>query len=85
MPCRRESHPVILPKKCNISERVAPWSHQCVGHRARGLTSEKVECGSSVQIQCFGIWFASVLHAADQGENWGFRKWQTYQVEDAWK
>ena len=56
---------MILPKKCNISERVAPWSHQCVGHRARGLTSEKVEFGSSVQIQCFGIWFASVLHAAD--------------------
>lgn len=23
MPCRRESHPVILPKKCNISEIVA--------------------------------------------------------------
>ena len=33
-----ESHPVILPKKCNISEMVARWSHQCVGHGARGLT-----------------------------------------------
>ena len=33
-----ESHPVILPKKCNISEMVARWSHQCVGHGSRVLT-----------------------------------------------
>ena len=32
-----ESHPVILPKKCNISEIVARWSHQCVGHGATRL------------------------------------------------
>ena len=33
-----DSRPVIPPKKCNISEMVAQWSHQCVGHGARGLT-----------------------------------------------
>ena len=32
-----ESYPVILPKKCNLSEMVARWSHQCVGNGARGL------------------------------------------------
>ena len=42
-----ESHPVILPKKCNTSEMVAQWSHQCVGHGARGLT-----LGRSLLIPC---------------------------------
>ena len=34
----KESHSVILPKECNISEMAARWSHQCVGDGARGLT-----------------------------------------------
>ena len=42
-----ESHPVILTKKCNTSEMVAQWSHQCVGHGARGLT-----LGRSLLIPC---------------------------------
>ena len=35
---KEEDYPVILPKKRNISEIVGRWSHQCVGHGARGLT-----------------------------------------------
>ena len=46
-----ESHPVILPKKCNISEMVARWSHQCVGHGARGLTLNHLRKG--------GVWIIS--------------------------
>ena len=42
-----ESHPVILPKKCNISEMVAQWSHQCAGHGAKELT-----LGRSLLIPC---------------------------------
>ena len=40
-----ESHPSILPKKCNISEMVARWSHQCVGHGATGLTLNHLRSG----------------------------------------
>ena len=33
-----ENHPVILPKKCVVSNIIIQWSHHSVGHGARGMT-----------------------------------------------
>ena len=33
-----ENHPVILPKKCAVSNMIIQWSHHSVAHGARGMT-----------------------------------------------
>ena len=33
-----ENHPVILPKKCAVSNMIIHWTHHNVAHRARGMT-----------------------------------------------
>ena len=33
-----ENHPVILPKKCPVSNMIIQWSHHSVAHGARGMT-----------------------------------------------
>ena len=33
-----ENHPVLLPKKCAVSNMIIQWSHHSVAHGARGMT-----------------------------------------------
>ena len=33
-----ENHPVILPKKCAVSNMIIQWSHHSIAHGARGMT-----------------------------------------------
>ena len=35
-------HPIILPKKCHVSELVTRYCHQRVGHQGRGMTINEV-------------------------------------------
>ena len=66
---KEESYSVILPKKCNISEMVAQWSHQCVGHGARGVTLN--------HLRKSGVW---IIGRNSRLCHCDFRKWQTYYI-----
>ena len=48
---REENHPVILPKRNQVSEMIVRWSHQQVGHGARGMTLN--------HLRSSGIWIIS--------------------------
>ena len=93
-----ENHPVILPKKCVVSNMIIQWSHRNVAHGAWGMTLNHlrqrriwiVNANAIVQhlvhkCTLHKVAFDTLLYATNYVEKWDTKRWQTYHRKDARK